>query len=83
MPTFDLDIDVDEFMDNLSSNEIKEVIEWLEENDELEGYLIDKKASGLESFFNDMLRRLSVNYYVLTAEEQQVIESIASKFPKP
>ena len=83
MPIFDLDVDVDDFMDKLSCREIKEVIEWLEENNELENYLVDKKSTTLELFFNDMLKRLSVNYFFLTAEEQQTIEKIASRFPKP
>ena len=86
MPTFyanDIDIDVDEFLDECTTDEIDEVIDWLRET----GYLLSIKGTttGAQSFqdenFNDAVSKLIGNRYKLSVEDEQTIMAIANRLP--
>jgi hypothetical protein len=86
MPTFyanDIDVDVDEFLDECSTSEIEEVIDWLRDS----GYLtpLDEAIDGPQSFqdedFNNALLKLVGNRYKLSVEDEQTIMAIANRLP--
>lgn len=74
MPTFDLDIDVDEFMDELSKREIKEVKEWLRNN----GYSLTDECPQNEFVLID-LEKIRQNCWRLSIEDAETIKLIADK----
>lgn len=91
MPTFyneDIDIDVDDFLSECNSKEIKEVIESLEEQGHLEdhGYIKMKNESNsgsrgiAASEFYDAIRALSNNYHSMTTEMSDTIVLLAKKY---
>lgn len=67
----DVDIDVDDFLEACSDFEIKEVLEWLSNND------YDLKEENETN--KDLLKLLDV--FVLTAEDELTIKNIAKKYP--
>jgi hypothetical protein len=82
MPSFfvnDIDIDVDEFIDRCSTNEIKELINILVKG----GYInipIDHKERGYDSNrFIESIEKLKYNRHRLSNEEEKLINSIADK----
>lgn len=86
MPTFyanDIDIDVDEFLDECSTHEIEEAIDWLRDA----GYLtpLDEAIEGSQSFqdedFNNALLKLVGNRFKLSVEDEQTIMAIANQLP--
>lgn len=85
MPSFrtdaEVEVDILEFMDACSSREIKEVIEFLIENDHIDSISgVNNKQSLNELGFNDNLRYLSQNYHSLTLEEEEVIRKMVKRF---
>lgn len=74
MPTFDLDIDVDEFMDELSKREIKEVKEWLRDN----GHSLTAESPQNEFVLID-IEKIRQNYWRLSIEDAEKIKLIADK----
>lgn len=79
----DVDIDVDEFMEELSSSEIEDVIDWLKENKELEDFSLETPLQNLsfdETIFIESLNKLKSNLICLNKEELEMISNIASKF---
>ena len=74
MPTFDLDIDVDEFMDELSKREIKEVKEWLLDN----GHSLTDESPQNELILIDV-SKIQQNYWRLSIEDAETIKTIADK----
>lgn len=87
MPRFlaeDIDIDVDEFLGECSSNEIDEVIDYLVEY----GYIkknsqtggVYKRSSIPEQDFEDTLSKLHGKYQSLTKAEEEIIAAIAKRF---
>ena len=82
MPTFypdDFDIDVDEFIDNCSSEEIEEMVKSLKER----GFLnsINSEDMSVNDFFwSQTIEKLAQNRLSLTSEEEEVINKIASQF---
>lgn len=86
MPTFyketEIDVEVDELMYHLSQSELAEVIEYLEE----EGLVIrtgqDKggEQSLSEWEFDTTISKIAENRLRLTAEEDEVLRRIASRF---
>jgi hypothetical protein len=86
MPEFEsyVDVDVDEFVSSCSKREIQELIECLVE----EGYL-PKNVIGTnptenlgtyESDFNENLDKLKEKYFLLSNEDEQVIQNIFKKY---
>jgi hypothetical protein len=85
MPSFsnDIDIDVDEFMDELSTSEISEVIDWLKDNnwlDNNEKPLDENKLNFDEELFIKNLTKLKSNLLSLNKEVFEIINKIASRF---
>lgn len=82
MPTFypnDFDIDIDEFIDSCSSEEIKEMVESLKER----GFLnptSTEESSVKDIFWFETLRKLEQNRLSLSNEEEKIIHVIASRF---
>jgi nanoRNase/pAp phosphatase (c-di-AMP/oligoRNAs hydrolase) len=74
--TTEVNIDVDEFMDELSSTEIKEVYEWLEEN----GTSIHEKLNFDEVQTLKNLEKLKANLIQLTKEEVDIINQVTKRF---
>ena len=84
MPSFyteDVDIDVDEFLENCSTNEIKEAIDWLEEEGHLEhGFNITGRESMNERIFLESLFKIKDNWMGLSKEEEDIILNISKRF---
>ncbi len=70
----DVDVEVDEFLDECSSAEIKEVLEWLKDND----YTVElpDKSKAID----EQLLKL-INCFSLTHGDEEVIKQIAAKYP--
>ena len=81
MPTFDCYVDVDDFMDELSESEIKEVIEWLQgnEDDFDESLLLPKNLNFDEGILLQSLNKIKANLIQVTLEEMEVINQIAKR----
>jgi hypothetical protein len=84
MPTFyeeaDFDISVDDFLEECSSFELEEIIDYLEEM----GYLKNhKRAEGggpigiLEEEFQEKIQKISESRHRLTLEEEETIKKIS------
>ena len=84
MPSFyteDIDIEVDEFLENCSTNEIKEVIDWLEEDGQLNyGFNITGRESINERMFLESLYKIKDNWIGLSKEEEDIILNISKRF---
>ena len=83
MPTFyaeDLDIYVDEFLDACSDREIKQVIEWLREEEYISNYSIAETDSINDSTFNDAVIKIQNHRISLSREEEEFILNIAKRF---
>ena len=82
MPSFYQDIDVDDFLSECSNRELKEVRDWLEDNDSdnvtpVSGFV----PNGLVQ--EDFLRKLTTinhSYYRLKKEDEDLINSIYEKY---
>lgn len=80
----DVDIDVDEFLDDCSERDIKNVIEWLRDND----YLGDNNASIsgsstdniMEMTYKNALNKLYNKRVNLSLEEEEFLIKLANKF---
>ena len=83
MPYVDVDIDIDDFLDNLRTREIQEVIEWLRDNDHLseEDLIeeIDLPRSYTSDKFKKALLKLRGHSTSLTTEEEEYIINIAKR----
>lgn len=78
-----VDIDPEEYINSCSSNEIDEIIEILIED----GHINKNSRNGVydmhsvpELEFQDAIQKLNGKWNMLTAEEEQVIVQIASRF---
>lgn len=83
MPSFDFDIDLDEFYEELSSREIRELIELMRED----GYLSDEPSSSLptssgieEIYLEESMNILYQNLHFLTVDEINQINTLAKKY---
>lgn len=85
MPRFyvdeSIDLDVEEFLDKCSLDEIEEVIEWLKEG----SFTLDKnidltQMSGVEVIYEEALTKLHGKWNRLTKEEEDFILKLGSKF---
>jgi len=89
MPAFyvdDLDIEVHEFLESCSTKEILEVIDWLEEDGQLEhgqlehGFNITGRESINERIFLESLFKIKDNWMGLSKEEEDIILNISKRF---
>lgn len=76
----DIDVSVSDFLDECSSFEIQEVVEWLRENGDLDEFvIIPKDSNPQDEIFNEGLKNLIDNRYLLSTEEEELIMNIAKK----
>jgi hypothetical protein len=84
MPTFyadDLDIDVDDFLSSCSTKEIKEIINLLQEDGQLDyGFNITGRESINERMFLESLYKIKDNWISLSKEEEDIILNISKRF---
>jgi UDP-N-acetylenolpyruvoylglucosamine reductase len=80
MPSFSVDVDVWDFMSELSDREIKEVVEYLRDNEE-EAYSFgtSSKLSFDDQQLVNSLMLIKENLIQLTEEEQFIINNIAKR----
>ena len=76
----DVDVDIIEILDECSSSEIKEVIDWLVDNDYIKSERTTKSESLMEEEWNDVINKLHTLRQRLTIEEEQIIKSIINKY---
>ena len=89
MPRFneyDLDFDIDvnisvnDFLSECDGNDINEVVDWLKRNGELSNSDVWEANSLPHEMFLETVDKIAQNYYILTNEEQELIEKIAKRF---
>lgn len=85
MPYFysdtEVDISVDEFLSECDSGDIKELIDALIEDGHLNQTQVFKhKASLLEQEHINMCDALSKNYYQMSNEDTQILETLYKKY---
>jgi hypothetical protein len=89
MPRFnehDLDFDIDvnisvnDFLSECDGHEINDIINWLKRNGELKDNETYQTNSIPQEMFYEELDKIYNNYYLLTNEEQALIEKIAKRF---
>lgn len=84
MPTFyteDIDIEVDEFLDDCSSIEIQEVIQWLKDSDYLPQNVTtsESQQSFQDEEFDGALMNLVGKRFKLSTEDEKAIMAISNK----
>lgn len=77
-----IDVDIDEFLNECSSNEIEDVIEYLIDNNFIseDRKIIPQNLSFDEEQLHKNLNKIKDNYYLLSEEEEELIKQIANKF---
>jgi len=87
MPEFsidDLDIEPYEFLDACSTREIKEIIEWLINNNHISkstvGSVGNNASNVNDIMFQENLDAISKSKLLLSIEEEEVINKIGEKF---
>ena len=84
----DIDVDVEEFLNECSSYEIEEVINWLDSSNHLDDYG-DDEEEGLElpevhtvndEIYNEAIVRLMNNRLGLTKKAEELLLNISQKF---
>ena len=73
-------ISVETFLSECDSNDINDVINWLKRNGELKDNETYQTNSIPQEMFYEELDKIYNNYYLLTNEEQTLIEKIAKRF---
>ena len=93
MPYFnvdDLEIEVDDFLDSCREREIERIIDWLLDNNHLDGVDLPpsdynpmkyfEPSSLQEEMFIEQVRKLQKGYHMLSVEEEETIINICKKF---
>lgn len=78
-----VDIDVEEFVDNCSSREIKTLVDYLETEGHLDDYdsTTTENMSVLDSEWAEVIDKISGRARLrLTSEEEEIIKKIANRF---
>lgn len=78
-----VDIDVEEFVDNCSSREIKTLVDYLETEGHLDDYdsTTTESMSVLDSEWAEVINKISGRARLrLTNEEEEIIKKIANRF---
>lgn len=84
MANLDVDIDVDDFMDQCSKKEIKEVIEWLKDNDHIFDHQLEEiqtPRSYTSEKFEEALLKLRGRSTSFTTEEEEYVIKLADRIP--
>jgi hypothetical protein len=71
MPSFDLDISVEEFYDELYDSDKKELAEMLK----MDGFLDDEETEDLNKF-----QKLNKNYFKFTREDEEILNKLFEKY---
>jgi hypothetical protein len=88
MPNFhvytDVDIEIDEFVDDLTPLEVEELIDYLKEEGYLKNndlkFLINNSENLNDNMWFETCGKLLNNRLQLTNEEQEMIEKISQRF---
>ena len=84
MPSFDFDIDIDDFLSSCDRGDIANVIEWLGEKGHINKpkvrMPINETRSVRQEFFQRSVITLIHSYDSLTKEEEEMINQIAKKY---
>lgn len=77
----EVDVDVNDFLDECSSDEIDEVIEYLIDANWLseDRKVIPQNLSFDEEQLHKNLYKIRDNYYMLSEEDEEIIKKIANK----
>lgn len=76
----DIDIEVNDFLEECTSHEIEEVIEWLKENGDIKNDIFIQKGSNFQDdIFNENLNKLIGNRWKLSSEDEETILRISEK----
>jgi hypothetical protein len=75
----DVEVEVEDVLDQLNDDEIQQVIQWLKDNDFINNSDVESLTFPHQQFHNSTLT-IASNYYLLTSEEQEIIEAIANKY---
>jgi hypothetical protein len=76
----DIDVDVDDFLNECSSSEIKEVIDWLRDNDELSVGSVPKRSKNIMDIeWDKVIEKLHSNRIQLTPAEEEFIKTIVNR----
>ena len=82
MPYINVDIDLDEVYDGLSSSEKNHLVDWLKEDGHIEESETNEFPSS-ENYKDDdwveTIQKLAKNRHQLTLEEEELIKSISNK----
>lgn len=78
----DVEIEVDEFLDECSEDEVEDVVKWLRENGHLKDADFYQKFNAVESIYEEALDKLHGKWNRLSHEEETAILKIANKFDK-
>ena len=77
----DVEIDALEVIEECSNSEIRDILDYLEENNYIKGEMrIDPDASHAEVEFQTTIDKLSKLYLQITQEDLDVLEKIAKKY---
>ena len=75
-----VDIDVEEYLDECSSTEITEIVDYLIEKKVIPNQRPLVDVSAPEQLFEQALAKIHGKWNILTAEEEQAIYNIAKRF---
>jgi hypothetical protein len=76
----DVDIDVDEFLDDCSEKDIKNVIEWLKDSDYLDNIPDSSTDNIMDITYKNALNKLYTKRVNLSLEEEEFLINLANKF---
>ena len=85
MPIVDVDIDIEDFIDSLSRREVKQLLEYLKDNEYVDQYSKFILGNGNRTNLSDDMwfetcQKLQENRLQLSLEEIESIEKITSRF---
>jgi succinate dehydrogenase flavin-adding protein (antitoxin of CptAB toxin-antitoxin module) len=76
----ELDISVSDFFNELNHKEVKELINILIEEDYIKRNDVVEDESIYEWEFNKMIKKITDNRVMLTAEEEELLKKISDRF---
>ena len=76
----DVDVDIVEILDECSSSEIEDVVDWLVDNDYIKQEHTTRSESVMDEEWNEAISKLHTLRQRLTIEEEQLIKSIINKY---
>ena len=78
--TVDFDVEIDEFLEDCSSYEIDEIIDWLKDKDYIKHTNTDRQVCATELEFIEALDKLYTKWNMLSKEEESFILNLAKRF---